>query len=204
MPNRCFRYTSSLLALLILGSAHPARAGSEKGSFELVGKLVPAEPGMFKTRYPAVTLSRVDTAFATRTVADGNGQFKFKRLRAGMYTLVAALPQVRVLRKTVDIGPSFADAKGRIFLSIPFERQTPRRRYTVSATVLAIPDDAQAEYRKAHDYLGKGEPERATACLKKAVEIAPQFAGAWNSLGNIAFQSGRLEEAEAYYREALT
>src|SRR6266496_4688603 len=69
MPNRSFHHTSSLLALLILGFAHPARAGSEKGSFELIGKLVAAEPGMFKTRYPAVTLSRVDTAFATRTVA---------------------------------------------------------------------------------------------------------------------------------------
>jgi tetratricopeptide (TPR) repeat protein len=108
------------------------------------------------------------------------------------------------LRRTVDIGPSFADARGKISLSIPFERQPPgRRSYTVSASQLSIPDAAREEYRKAQEYLEKRDAEHATACLKKAVEIAPQFAGAWNQLGNIAYQSNQAEDAEIYFRQAL-
>jgi Tfp pilus assembly protein PilF len=194
----------TLVVLLFLASGQPAIAGSEKGTFELVGKLVPGEPGMFRTVYPTISLHGVGTSFSARAVANVKGEFKLKRLQTGMYTLVAVLPQVRVLRKTVDIGPSFADAKGKIYVTIPFDRLPPNRlRYTVSASQLAIPDGAMSEYRKAQDYLAKGDSERGIACLKKIVETTPQFASAWNSLGSIASQSGHFEEAEIYYKESL-
>jgi Tfp pilus assembly protein PilF len=193
-----------LVVLLFLASGQPVIAGSEKGTFELVGKLIPGEPGMFRTVYPTISLHSVGTSFSARAVANVKGEFKLKRLQTGMYTLVAVLPQVRVLRKTVDIGPSFADAKGKIYVSIPFDRLPPNRmRYTVSASQLAIPDSAMSEYRKAQDYLARGDSERGVACLKKIVETTPQFASAWNSLGSIASQSGHFEEAEIYYKESL-
>jgi tetratricopeptide (TPR) repeat protein len=121
-----------------------------------------------------------------------------------MYTLTVFIPPSRPIRKTVDIGPSFADKKGRILLSVPFKPQSPsRRNYTVSATQLAIPDSARAEFQKAQDFLEKRDTERAIACLKRAVEFAPQFAGGWNALGTIAYQSEQLEEAEVYFRRAV-
>jgi tetratricopeptide (TPR) repeat protein len=194
----------TLVMLLSLALCQPVIAGSEKGTFELVGTLVPGEPRMFRTVYPTISLHSVGTPFSARALANGKGEFKLKNLRTGMYTLVAVLPQVRVLRKTVDIGPTFADARGKIYLTIPFDRPPPNRmRYTVSASQLAIPDGALSEYRKAQDYLAKGDSERGVACLKKIVETTPQFAAAWNSLGNVASQSGQFEEAEIYYRESL-
>ena len=194
--------TSILPLFFALGQ--PAIAGSEKATFELVGTLVPGEPGMFRTVYPTISLHSIGTPFSARAVANVKGEFKLKRLQTGMYTLVAVLPQVRVLRKTVDIGPSFADAKGKIYVTIPFDRLPPNRlRYTVSASQLAIPDGAMSEYRKAQDYLANGDSERGIACLKKIVETTPQFASAWNSLGSIASQSGHFEEAEIYYKESL-
>src|SRR5262245_14697525 len=194
----------TIILPLFLALAQPILADSEKATFELIGTLVPGEPGMFRTVGPTITFHSVGTVFSTRALANGKGEFKLKNLPAGMYTLVAVLPQVRILRRTVDIGPSFADDRGRIYLKIPFDRTPPNRmRYTVSASQLAIPESTLSEYRKAQDYLARGDSERGMASLKKIVETTPQFASAWTSMGNIASQSGQFEEAEIYYKESL-
>lgn len=192
------------LSLLILMSAPSVPAAGHKSVFELVGKIVPSEPNLLQSKFPTVSIQGIGNSYSTRTLADSKGSFKFKRLPTGMYTLTVFIPPVRPLRRTVDIGPSFADGKGRILLSIPFKPQPPsRRNYTVSATQLAIPDSARAEFQKAQEFLEKRDTERGVACLKKAVEFAPQFAGAWNALGTVAYQSEQLEEAEIYFRRAL-
>jgi tetratricopeptide (TPR) repeat protein len=194
----------TLILLLFVVLGQPIIAGSEKATFELVGTLVPGEPGMFRTAGPTITLHGVGTSFTTQAAANRKGGFKLKHLPTGMYTLVAFLPQVRILRRTVDIGPTFADARGKIYLTIRFDRPPPNRmRHTVSASQLAIPESTLSDYRKAQDYLAKGDSERGMASLKKIVEAAPQFASAWTSMGNIASQSGQFEEAEIYYKESL-
>ena len=192
------------LSILILISAPSLPAAGSRSVFELVGKIVPTEPDLLRSKFPTVSLQGVGTSYSTRTLADSKGSFKFKRLPTGMYTLTVFIPPVRPQRRTIDIGPSFADSKGRILLSIPFKPQPPsRRNYTVSATQLAIPESARAEFQKAQEFLEKRDTERGIASLKKAVEFAPQFAGAWNTLGVIAYQSEQLEEAEMYFRRAL-
>jgi tetratricopeptide (TPR) repeat protein len=39
--------------------------------------------------------------------------------------------------------------------------------------------------------------------LERSVELAPQFSTAWNNLGTIAYQSGRYQDAERYFRRSL-
>ena len=193
---------ASMASLLL--ACRPVMAGSEKGTYELVGILVPGEPGMFRAAYPTVSIHSLGAPFSARAMANSKGQFKLKNLPTGMYNLVAILPQVRILRRTVDIGPSFADVQGKIYLKIPFNRPPPNRmRYTISAAQLAIPESTLSEYRRCQEYLEKGNLERSTACLKDVLETTPQFAAAWNSLGSIASRSGKLEDAEACYKEAL-
>ena len=199
--NRSYLAACSL-SILMFAPSLPA-AGN-RSVFELVGKIVPSEPDLLRSKVPTVSLQGIGTSYSTRTLADSKGSFKFKRLPTGMYTLTIWVPPVRPSRRTVDIGPSFADEKGRILLSVPFKPQPPsRRNYTVSAAQLAIPDSARAEFQKAQEFLEKRDKERGIACLKKAVEYAPQFAGAWNALGTIAYQSEQVDEAEIYFRRAL-
>ena len=44
----------------------------------------------------------------------------------------------------------------------------------------------------------------ALASLQRAVEIAPEFAAAWNNMGTIAYQSRNYLRAEECFREALS
>lgn len=74
---------------------------------------------------------------------------------------------------------------------------------TVTATVLSIPDRAMKEYREAQRCLARRESGEASVHLSRALQIAPQFAAAWNQLGTIAYQSGRYRDAEANFRRAL-
>jgi len=146
----------------------------------------------------------MNSPFASRATADLKGKFKFKKLPPGTYVVMVAVPRSRPLRKTVEVGPSFADSKGRVATTIPYERKrVPGRTYAVSTTQLAVPDGARLEFLKGQEYLEKRDVRRARAAFQNAVEMAPQFAGAWNSLGTIALQSAQYEEAENAFREAL-
>ena len=73
----------------------------------------------------------------------------------------------------------------------------------VSAAVLSIPAGAVREYQAAQRCLSRQDPERAAEHLAHAVQIAPQFAAAWNQLGVMAYQARRFSDAEANFRRAL-
>jgi Tfp pilus assembly protein PilF len=76
-------------------------------------------------------------------------------------------------------------------------------RYTVPMARLSVPRAAKKELDQARVLLNKNDVAAAIGRLEKAVEIAPQFAAAWNSLGVIAAKSGRYEDAELDFRKAL-
>ena len=78
-----------------------------------------------------------------------------------------------------------------------------RRRHSVSAKQLAIPEKAVTEYQEAQKELARRDVEAAVKHLERAVEIAPQFATAWNNLGTIAYQTRKYARAEECFREAL-
>jgi tetratricopeptide (TPR) repeat protein len=73
----------------------------------------------------------------------------------------------------------------------------------VSVSQLAIPEKATREYERALGCLGSRDVPGAVAHLKKAVELAPEFASALNHLGTISYQTQDYAEAEKYFREAL-
>jgi len=98
----------------------------------------------------------------------------------------------------------FADSKGRIVVTIEIDATAMvDRDRVVSTSELSIPETARTEYSRAHDDHARQDINGAVARLKKAVEIAPQFASAWNQLGTIAYQSRQYQKAEEYFREAL-
>jgi tetratricopeptide (TPR) repeat protein len=173
-------------------------------TYEFRGRVLQPDGKTFRDALALAFLQGATTPFTTRTRAGVDGKFKFKKLRAGMYTLVIAMPLWGEMRRTIEIGPSFADSKGRIeeifYLE---ERYTREDKHTISASQLTISDRARREYRKAVDRLEKHDPARALEHLETAVELAPQFTAAWNYLGTIAYHSGDYRQAEEHFREAL-
>jgi Tfp pilus assembly protein PilF len=68
---------------------------------------------------------------------------------------------------------------------------------------LAIGERALRDYVEAQRDLEKREVAAAEKQLEHAVELAPQFATAWNTLGTIAYQTRRFPLAEQRFRQAL-
>lgn len=155
-----------------------------------------------------VTLDGFTTTFSGSILAGANGQFEFKGLRAGTYTLIVGVPNRGEVRKTVEIGPGTADAANSVPFSIAlgdslFSREPARREGTVTMRELAIPDKAKKAYLEAQRQLARRNQKKAIEALQAAVRLAPGFSGAWNNLGTLFYKSAQYEKAEEAFRSAL-
>src|SRR5688572_1198750 len=144
-------------------------AGAQRDRYEFRGRVLQETGKPIDHVTPVVFLHGSITPFTAKTLADGDGRFKFKDLLPGMYTLVVAVPRAGEISQTIEVGPTLADPKGRVEHSFRFERKrAPDETHEVSAAQLAIPEKAQREYEKAQEYLGKRDIARAVTHLKKA------------------------------------
>jgi tetratricopeptide (TPR) repeat protein len=185
-----------LLLSMVLG------APGETARYELRGRLVPGVRA-------SVWLHGATAPFEESTLAGDDGRFRFRNLEAGAYILGAFVPGRGEMRRTIEVGPSQAAGGKRIDLTVElrdaeFEsKDTLRRGAMVSAKELTIPDQARHEYAEASKKLVRRDVEGAVAHLQRALEIAPQFADAWNHLGTIAYQTRDFPLAESCFRKAL-
>lgn len=64
------------------------------------------------------------------------------------------------------------------------------------------PKSPEVHYLYALTYYRKNEMELATSSAQKAVQLAPTFSAAKNTLGKLLLDQGKLNEAEKYLKEA--
>jgi tetratricopeptide (TPR) repeat protein len=170
--------------------------------YDLSGGIAPPERA-------AVSIHGVASPFTNSTITEDDGRFTFKKLEAGAYTVSVFIPARGEARQTIEVGPGTADEKRRVAVTLRLKESdfvfndVMRRRHSVGAKQLAIPEKATREYEEAQKDLARRDTEAAVAHLQKAVDIAPQFATAWNNLGTIAYQTQKYERAEACFRSAL-
>ena len=169
--------------------------------FELHLQLEPKAPA-------SVSVYGSTTPFSTAGLADPSGRARFKGLLPGPYTVSVVVRGYGEVRQTIVVGPSVADGKGRVRVTLHVKEsgtlpESAKQRAKVSARQLAVPDRAWKEYHDAQKNLERRDVEGAIAHLEKAVEIAPQFATAWNNLGTIAYQTRQFAKAEGHFRQAL-
>lgn len=193
-----------ILGLILLLSLSMPLHGAQDKKFELSGKIVQDDGKPFNRVTPIVVIQGAVAPYYKRTLAGRDGSFKFKDLNQGMYTLTVAVPRAGEMLQTVEVSPALADAKGKVIITIHFERNPQASaRMSVPASQLSVPASARQEYRDARNRLERRDVDGAIAHLQKAVKIAPQFAAAWNYLGTIAYQNRKYPQAEEYFREAL-
>jgi tetratricopeptide (TPR) repeat protein len=187
-----FRFIGT--TLLVAGCS----AAISRSTFEIRGEILPH-------RVASVSLHAVASPFAVSATAGPDGRFRFKDVQTGTYSLSVSTPLGGDVRKTIEIGPSTADRKGRITTKIDLDREVSNRTAvgTISARAWQIPDRARREYEEALKKIGRRDFEGARACLQRAVDIAPQFSEAWNHLGTMAYQGQHYREAETYFRQGL-
>lgn len=177
-----------MLAALLIAAAQ----------FDIQGQLVPAVQA-------SVSLHGVSSPFHAATLAGLDGKFRFRRIDEGSYTLSVFLPGKGEVRKTIVVSPSHAGSDGRVVLAVRLDEMkiSPEGGATIRMKELKVPRRAWDEYGKANRRLNERDIEGAEAHLRKAIEIEPQFAAAWNHLGTIAYQTRRFELAESHFRKAL-
>ena len=191
--------TVRLLFLWALFALTPFLLLSEEPElFEVKGKVV--------ARRVRATARIYDTGspFNQTTLVNIDGSFKFKKIPHGVYTLSVFLARRGEIRRTINVGPSLADGRGRVYVEIRPDRaniDTTALNF-VSARELAVPEKARKEYAKGVQKLSKRDVEGGIGHFERAVEIAPHFAAAWNYLGTIAYQTKRYEDAEKYFRRS--
>jgi tetratricopeptide (TPR) repeat protein len=157
----------------------------------------------------SVSVHAVASPFTASTLTEEDGRFTFRKLEPGAYTLAIFIPARGEARQTIEVGPSTADDRHRVALTLELKDSDfvfgdpIRRRHAVSAKQLAIPEKAVREYEEAQKELARRDIDAAVKRLERAVEIAPQFASAWNNLGTIAYQTQKFARAEECFREAL-
>ena len=171
-------------------------------AYEIAGRITPEGRA-------SVSLFRVASPFTVSTLSDDDGRFAFKRIEPGAYTISVFLPSRGEARRTIEIGPSTADAKLRVALALDFKEAdftvagALRAYHAVPASQLSISAKARREYEEAQKELSRGNAEGARKRLEHAVELSPQFSAAWNNLGTIAYQTRQFPRAEECFREAL-
>ena len=199
-----------VLALLVLSGLIPSNLQSaspktpREGSYELRGRIVLPDGGSFRGNAPLVILEAVQFPLRRKVHAGWGGRFRIKKLPQSAYKMAILVPGRGEMKRTVDIGPSFADRKGRIEATFVFEPTSLAEPVaTVTATRLSVDSKAEKAYRKAMKKLEKGESAEAIKELEKAVEIDSRYAEAWNRLGTIAYVTRDFPRAEHAFRQAL-
>ncbi|HEY1336949.1 MAG TPA: tetratricopeptide repeat protein [Bryobacteraceae bacterium] len=180
-----------------------AAAAAADPTFELIGRILPPPDGR-----ASVSVYGATSPFTTAALSDELGRFTVKKLEPGTYTVAVFLPGRGEARQTIEVGPGTADSRNRVAISLnlkdaDFTTDALKRRHAVSAKELTIPDKAVREYEDAQKDLEKHQTAAAVKHLEAAVEIAPQFSGAWNNLGTIAYQTRKFLRAEECFRKAL-
>jgi tetratricopeptide (TPR) repeat protein len=157
----------------------------------------------------SVSIYRVASPFTASTLTEEDGRFTFKKIEPGAYTVAVFIPARGEARQTVEVGPGTADDRHRVAIKLDLKdsdfifHDVMRRRHSVGVKQLAIPEKAIREYEDAQKDLARRDVDAAVKRLERAVELAPQFATAWNNLGTIAYQTQKYARAEECFREAL-
>jgi len=185
--------------VVLVGVALSVRAEER---FQLRGELIPPVDSA------VVAISGVNHPYQDQKQVAG-AHFRFRRLPAGTYTILVAHPEWGETRRTIAVNKAAADERGRVEALVPIRRSSRERsrnladRSTVSVRELQIPEEALDLRKRSKAALEKQNAGDAAGFLERAVELAPDFADAWNDLGVLANQRRDFARAEQYFREAL-
>jgi tetratricopeptide (TPR) repeat protein len=190
---------STLYAAILAAAIGVVSAGVR---LELRGQIDPP------ASHARVNLDGIDAAFSASTLTGSDGRFRFRKVPNGNYVVTVLVPGSGLVRRSVDVTPGLADARGRIEAIIPCSdglsnTRARQLRNTVSVRELAIPDEARREFGAAQKALSKRDTSVAQTHLRRAVELAPFYAIAWLQLGAIAYRSTDWAESETCFRKAL-
>jgi len=158
-----------------------------------------------------VRLEKVALQVIQTTYTDSIGNFDFRNVPSGSYTVSLNVDGYEPVRQNVDVFGSFGNAMVTIVLNKPsFEtRERPTGLDADDPDVVdisqmrdALPKKAVQDYEKAIEEKKKGKLESAVKLLEQAIQSAPNFFHAHNNLGIIYQTLKRYTDAEKEYKRS--
>lgn len=145
-----------------------------------------------------VELQQIPTA---HVVASGytliNGSFEFLNVLPGRYEIVAT-EGLQQTREMVQVREMVATVEIRMGSASPATAGN-----TVSVAQMQVPDKARKELHKAEESLHKRKTDDARQHVKKALEIAPQYAAALTLNGILDLGENQFDQARATCEQAI-
>jgi Tfp pilus assembly protein PilF len=145
--------------------------------------------------------------------SDMNGNFTFRSLLAGNYTVVIEGGEFfETTRESVFIEPYSIGASGSGVKAVPISRPVTLQIYlrpkqtahtkpgVLNAALASVPKPAIDLYEKGLAAASRNETDKAIDDLKRAIALHPNFGLALNELGVLYLRKGELDKAA----EALT
>jgi Tfp pilus assembly protein PilF len=184
----------------------PAR-NRQPASIKIAGRLL----GNGRLPQPlAMRLESQSGVLAGYAYVGGDGEFEFSRLTLDpnqLYYIIANVEGFAPVRQTLDIGREAVFAPRITIFLEPDTADSAgdaRRGSVISVKQLTakIPDKAIDEYKKARKASAEGDYSKAVAHLERAIELAPDYYEAQNSLGAQYLRTQRFREAEKAFLRA--
>lgn len=149
-------------------------------------------------------------------LADGNGTFTFRGLRAGSYTVVVEggdffetaretlyiEPTITDRRTNVSVGPLSRPYTVQIYLRSKAESAQPKAG-VLNAALASIPKPAVDLYERGRQAAARGETDKAIDDLRRAIHLHPNFNLALNELGVQYLRKGELDKAAEVLQKVL-
>jgi len=145
----------------------------------------------------------------TSVFSDSLGNFEFRGLQAGSYSISVRYPgyedvdqQVEIysMQKSVSVPIQMNPTVSIIRRPSGFQGDDPN--ILDVDQIRDIPKKAVQAYEKALEENRKGQTAKAIRLFEEAIKIAPDFYHAHNNLGVAYVRMSRYEEAEAEYKKA--
>jgi tetratricopeptide (TPR) repeat protein len=215
-----------LLFLLITGAVIPV----QQGGFTLRGQILAATAKA--AEQAEVTLENSQDRVVAKTLADGAGNFEFRNLESGRYTVVVRVEGYTEAREPAEVGINAGEALALAQLATitDDQQQTPApiaEGAAGSSNVFVVlhkkdatlaendpefaaiaelsrkyPKKVLQEYEKAVEFSRKGDAPHAAERYEAVVKLAPDFYYVHNNLGILYQRMDRYRDAEHEYNLA--
>lgn len=187
-----FRVFRLLGLTLLLSTSLTAWAGFIRGQVRL-------ENGEYASNV-VVRLRSDVIAYQTETLTDPQGKFNFDALPLTIYHLTIEGQGFRTYSSNIDISTSKM-AYEQITLHPAKKPETkvlpPEGPGGIlNARVVGIPRDARKEFEAGQKRMKARDDSGSVQHFQKAIELYPQYAEAYQLLGVVHMESGKIKEAE--------
>lgn len=142
------------------------------------------------------------------TMTDGNGEFSFRRLAPGQYTVLINTKDYEPVSESVEIGrtPRSDKAAEQVFtLQIHLVSKLAKadKPSVINVEFAGVPTAALQLYSHALELAKNGLCKAAIEELQKAISVYPQFVMAFNEMGVQHIRLGEFPSALEDFRHAL-